>query len=133
MPDFTNFRTLIRPGSPNTALLAPPGYAASAEADGAAPVYDVSPGELYMRALRLIGERREWQLGSQDAATLQLNFVATSALMRFRDDVDVVVMPVTGQQEKSTFAAYSRSRVGYSDLGANHKRLEAFSAALLTP
>ena len=25
MPDFTNFKTLIRPGSPNTALLAPPG------------------------------------------------------------------------------------------------------------
>ena len=44
-----------------------------------------------------------------------------------------VVLPVAGQPEKSTFAAYSRSRVGYSDLGANRKRLDAFSAALLTP
>lgn len=133
MPDFTNFKTLVRPGSPNTALLAPPGYAASAEADGAAPIYDVAPSELYMRALRLIGERREWQLGSQDAATMRLNFVATSAIMRFKDDVDVVVLPVAGQPDKSTFAAYSRSRVGFSDLGANRKRLDAFCAALLTP
>jgi hypothetical protein len=133
MPDFINFKTLVRPGSPNTGLLAPAGYAASAEPDGAAPVYDAPPSELYMRALRLIGERREWQLGSQDAATMRLNFVATSVLMRFKDDVDVVVLPVAGQPEKSTFAAYSRSRVGYSDLGANRKRLDAFSAALLTP
>jgi hypothetical protein len=133
MPDFINFKTLVRPGSPNTALLAPAGYAASAEPDGAAAVYDVAPSELYMRALRLIGERREWQLGSQDAATMRLNFVATSVLMRFKDDVDIVVLPVAGQPEKSTFAAYSRSRVGYSDLGANRKRLDAFSAALLTP
>ena len=64
---------------------------------------------------------------------MRLNFVATSAIMRFKDDVDVVVLPVTGQPDKSTFAAYSRSRVGFSDLGANRKRLDAFSAALLTP
>lgn len=133
MPDFINFKTLTRPGSPNTALLAPPGFAASAEPDGAAPVYDAAPGDLYMRALRLVGDRREWQLGAQDAASMRLNFVATSALMRFKDDVDVVVLPVAGQPGKSTFAAYSRSRVGFSDLGANRKRLDALSAALLAP
>lgn len=133
MPDFIDFKTLVRPGSPNTALLAPAGFAASAEPDGAAPIYDVPPGELYMRALRLIGERRDWQLGAQDAAKMRLTFVATSALMRFKDDVDVMVLPVAGQSEKSTFAAYSRSRVGYSDLGANRKRLGALSAALLSP
>ncbi len=133
MPDIIDFKTLERPGSPNTALLAPAGYAASAEPDGAAPIYDVPPGELYLRALRLIGERREWKLGTQDASNMRLNFVATSALMRFKDDVDIVVLPVAGQPEKSTFAGYSRSRIGYSDLGANRKRLDAFSAALLSP
>jgi len=133
MPDFIDFKTLVRPGSPNTALLAPAGHAASAEADGAAPIYDVPPGDLYMRALRLIGERRDWQLGAQDAGQMRLTFVATSALMRFKDDVDVAVLPVAGQPDKSTFAAYSRSRVGYSDLGANRKRLDALSAALLSP
>lgn len=133
MPDFINFKTLTRPASPNTALLAPPGFAASAEPDGAAPVYDIQPGDLYMRALRVIGDRQEWQLGSQDAASMRLNFIATSPLMRFKDDVDIVVLPVAGEPGRSTFAAYSRSRVGFSDLGANRKRLGALSAALLAP
>lgn len=133
MPDFMNFKTLTRPGSPNTALLAPAGFTPGAEPDGQAPVYDAAPGELYMRLLRLVGDKREWQLGEQDAGTKRLNFVAVTPLMRFRDDIDIAVLDVAGQPGKSTFAAYSRSRVGYSDLGANRKRLEALAAALRTP
>lgn len=133
MSDFINFKTLTRPGSPNTALLAPAGVTPSAEPDGAAPVYDVAPGELYLRLLRLIGDRRDWQLGTQDAGGLRLNFVAVTPLMRFKDDVDVAVLPVAGQPAQSTFAAYSRSRVGYSDMGANRKRLAQLAAALQAP
>ncbi len=133
MPEFINFKTLTRPGSPNTALLAPAGFTPSAEPDGSAPVYDVAPGELYMRALRLIGDKREWQLGQQDAGTMRLTFIAVTPLMRFKDDIDLAVLPVAGQPDKSTFAAYSRSRVGYSDLGANRKRLEALATALQAP
>lgn len=133
MPGFIDFKTLERPSSPNTALLAPSGLAQAATPDGAAPVYDVAPGELFLRVLRLIGDKPSWELGEQDTAGLRLTFVAVSALMRFKDDVDVIVLPVPGQPSKSTFAAYSRSRVGYSDLGANRKRLDALSAALLAP
>ncbi len=133
MPDFINFKTLKRPGSPNTALLAPAGFTPGAEPDGQAPVYDIGPGELYMRVLRLLGEKREWQLGEQDAGTMRLNFIAVTPLMRFKDDIDLAVLPVAGQPGKSTFAAYSRSRVGYSDLGANRKRLEALATALQAP
>lgn len=133
MPDFINFKTLTRPGSPNTALLAPPGFTPSAEPDGPAPVYDVPPSELFMRALRVIGEKREWQLGTQDAAAMRVSFVAVTPLMRFKDDVDLAVLPVDGQPGKSTFAAYSRSRVGYSDMGANRKRLAALATALQAP
>jgi uncharacterized protein (DUF1499 family) len=93
----------------------------------------VAPGELYMRALRLIGEKPRVAARLSRMPAMRLNFVATSALMRFKDDVDLVFLPVTGQPDKSTFAAYSRSRVGYSDLGANLKRLDALAAALLTP
>lgn len=133
MPDLTNFKALTRPASPNTALLAPAGFAGPAGPDGAAPIYDLAPGELYTRILGLIGARRDWQLGEQDAGSMRLNFIATSALMRFKDDVDIAVLPVTGEPGKSTFAAYSRSRTGFSDLGANRKRLGALSAALLAP
>ncbi len=133
MTGFVDFKQLQRPASPNTALTAPPGFADAAQPDAEPPVYDVAPGELYMRLLKVIAERREWQLGEQDAASMQMNFVATSPIMRFKDDVDVRILPVAGQPGKSTFAAYSRSRVGYSDLGANRKRLAALSAALGAP
>ncbi len=133
MPGFIDFKTLERPTSRNTAWLAPAGLTPAAMPDGAAPVYDVAPGELYTRVLRLIGNKASWQLGEQDAQGLRLTFVAVSALMRFKDDVDVVVLPVPGEPSRSTFAAYSRSRVGYSDLGANRKRLDGLSAALLAP
>jgi len=45
-----------------------------------------------------------------------------SALFRFADDIDVQAIPVDGG--KSALAIYSRSRVGYSDLGVNRKRIE---------
>ena len=133
MANFVDFKSLQRPASPNTALLLPPGFSSSAKADAETPVYDVSPKDLYVRALRLIGEKREWQLGEQDAATMRFTFIAVTPLLRFKDDVDVAILPVEGQPDKSSFAAYSRSRVGYSDLGANLKRLDAFAAALLVP
>jgi uncharacterized protein (DUF1499 family) len=86
-----------------------------------------------MRALKRVGERRGWVLGEQDPAAMRLTFVAVTPLLRFKDDVDVLVLPAAGQANRSTFAAYSRSRVGYSDLGTNLKRLNAFAEALRTP
>lgn len=49
--------------------------------------------------------------------------VFTSALMRFKDDVEL-------EEEDGTVHVRSASRVGYSDLGANRKRVEALRAAL---
>jgi len=132
MLELIDFKELKRPASPNTALLAPAGFS-SASPDGAAPIYDIEPGELYLRVLHLIGERDDWQLGAQDVGNLHVNFVAVTRLLRFKDDVDVIVLPAPGQPGKSTFAAYSRSRAGFSDLGTNRKRLEAFATALKAP
>jgi len=132
MPGYVDFALLKRPASPNTALVAPPGFAlGDAEADDAAPVFDVEPQELYARALRLIASRRNWRLVDQDPAQLKIRFVAVTALLRFKDDVDVQI--VSASPGKSTYAAYSRSRVGYSDMGTNRKRLDAFGEALQAP
>ncbi len=130
MTGFVDFRQLLRPASPNTALSAPPGFADAARPDAQSPVFDVAPSVLYMRLLNVIAARRDWQLGEQDPALMRVSFVATSPIMRFKDDVDVLILPVDGHPGKSTFAAYSRSRVGYSDLGANRKRLAGLRAAL---
>ena len=51
--------------------------------------------------------------------------VFTSPLMRFKDDVEVYI------DESSNLVHFrSASRVGYSDLGVNRKRYEAFALAL---
>jgi uncharacterized protein (DUF1499 family) len=48
-------------------------------------------------------------------------------VFRFVDTIAVRVLPAPGG---STFAAHSRSNVGYGDLGANCRRLEDWTAAL---
>jgi uncharacterized protein (DUF1499 family) len=58
----------------------------------------------------------------QDEDSLHAEF--TSWLLRFVDDVDVVVDPDAG-----VIHLRSASRVGYSDLGVNRKRVEAIRAA----
>ena len=50
-----------------------------------------------------------------------LHAVFTSRLMRFKDDVELYI-DVSAQQVHFR----SASRIGYSDLGANRKRYEAF-------
>jgi uncharacterized protein (DUF1499 family) len=48
--------------------------------------------------------------------------------MRFVDTVAIRVLPAG--EGGSTFAAYSRSELGYGDLGTNRRRLESWVAAL---
>lgn len=52
-----------------------------------------------------------------------LHAVFTTALFRFKDDVQF-------EQEGDTVHVRSASRVGYGDLGANRKRVEAIRRAL---
>ena len=43
--------------------------------------------------------------------------------MRFKDDIDIQIIPAQGETAETQIAIYSRSRIGYSDLGANRKRV----------
>ena len=49
----------------------------------------------------------------------------TTSVMGFVDDVEFLNEPANGQM-----SVRSASRVGYSDLGANRKRIEAIRTAL---
>ncbi len=133
MDPFIDFTALRRPPSPNTALIAPAGVTPLARPDAAPPVFDESPGALFARLDRLVRAERGWREVQADPAGLRLRFVAVTPLFRFRDDVDIAVLPVSGAPERATLAAYSRSRVGYSDVGTNRRRLDRLIAALATP
>jgi len=55
-----------------------------------------------------------------------LHVVVTTRLMRYKDDAEFVLLA-----DRNEIAVRSSSRVGYSDMGVNRKRIEALRAALL--
>lgn len=59
-----------------------------------------------------------------------LHAVFTSALMRYRDDVEFLLRPGSGSAA-GIIDVRSASRVGYGDMGANRDRVESLRAALV--
>ena len=127
MMDSVDFKMLERPRSPNTHLLAPEGLCENAKPDRLSKTFPVSADVLFQAILSLIDSRRDWHLQESDADRRIAHFISISRLMRYKDDVDVLVMPAEAGDPDghrgARLAVYSRSRVGHSDLGANKKRV----------
>ncbi len=75
-----------------------------------------------------LAQARDWLLAQPRVALAEegegyLRFVVTSAIFRFKDDLEL-------EAEGELVHVRSASRVGYSDLGANRKRVEALRAAV---
>lgn len=90
----------------------------------------MTPRGLFSKFSEMIAAERSFGKVEADGENLRLKFVATTGLMRFKDDVDIEVIAL--DEGRSTFAIYSRSRVGYSDLGANRKRVTKLIEGLNT-
>jgi len=121
------FETLERRPSPNDALAMPESFG-SARLDMTSPVYALPPHALrdaFRRALE--GEKRLARVAENEVA-LTARYVQRTALLGFPDTI--VVRFVAMGPERSSIAFYSRSKFGYSDLGANKARLERWLAAL---
>ena len=136
MAGFVDFETLTRPGSPNTFLLAPSGQFSNAAPDEASPFFSVEPALLYEDVRTALEQDPAIRITSADPSAGRLVAIATTPLLRFKDDLDILVLPVdetSGVANTSTLAIYSRSRVGYSDLGANAKRVRSLVKKLRSP
>jgi len=125
--DMIAFKTLVRPKSPNTYLLAPDGLCEADTPDKTSDIMPVGPDVLFGQVLDLVEGQERWAVETKDETRRLIHFVATSKLMRYKDDVDVLILPVEAgasqEASGSRLAVYSRSRVGHSDLGANRKRV----------
>ena len=130
MTDFISFKSLKRPPKPNTCLVAPANHCLASERDFEPPIFDLTPQGLHQKLQDTIGAERQWGSLVSDKDQLRLKFIATTSFLRFKDDIDIEVIPVGETQ--STLAIYSRSRVGYSDLGANRKRVTDLIGRLTT-
>lgn len=124
VPDPT---TLARTGRPNDWLICPPG-ACAAQADAEAPSFALPPERLFATWREVVAEQPRATLIGTDEARLLVMAQDRTPLLRFVDTVTIRVLPTP--DGGATFAAYSRSEIGYGDLGTNRKRLEAWMAAL---
>ena len=125
IPDPT---TLERTGWPNDWLLCPPG-SCTAEISAASPALSGAG-----RPPRTRPGARCWRRNpaSRSVATDEPRLLILAqdrtAVLRFVDTISIRVLPAPAGG--STFAAYSRSNLGFGDLGTNRRRLEAWTAAL---
>ncbi len=79
--------------------------------------YSTSPEEAVERLREIVAAMPRAKLVEQRSG--YLHFTVTSALFRFVDDVEFLAEDGTGKIQMR-----SKSRLGYSDLGVNRKRIE---------
>ena len=116
-----DFSTLERRKSPNDALACPPGKF-KAESDISSPTFSINAAGLRAAMDQVIAsEPRVTKVASVEEGQSE-RYIQRSALLRFPDTVVVHYFDLPG--EKSTLAIYSRSQLGYSDMGQNKARIE---------
>ncbi len=113
-----DFETLKRRTTTNDALICPPQFC-NAKSDLPAPAFTVDVAALRAAVANVIAtEPRTVCVESRD---LTERYVQRSALLKFPDTIAVRYIDRPGG---STLAMYSRSQLGYSDLGVNLARLK---------
>jgi len=91
---------------------------ASDEEHGIAPIEILGPPErAFDAARRIVSAWPRTEIVSD--GPLMMHVECTSAIMRFVDDLELVLRPLRGE-----IAVRSASRVGYSDMGVNRRRVE---------
>ncbi len=124
MSEFPDLASLRRPQTPNTFLLAPERFCHNEKPDAVSPVFTIAPGSLFVKFCGLVAANARWRELLHDDDQLALRFVAVTGLLRFRDDIDARVL--SGPDgHGAQLVIYSRSRVGYHDLGTNGRRVKA--------
>lgn len=118
------FDTLQLPPSPNTCLAAPAGTLAAAHL--ATPPVGREPAAAWPVLLALGGTFPRTTLIANWPDRLQAQWVERSGLMNYPDIIAAELRPAPGG---AGLYLYSRSLFGWSDLGVNRKRAEAWIAA----
>jgi uncharacterized protein (DUF1499 family) len=96
---------------------------------GATPEYPQLQAQRFARPAdevfaAALATAREMGLEVTSAENGQIHAVATTRIMRFKDDVTITV------GRDGTVNVHSRSRIGKGDLGANARRIGDFQARL---
>lgn len=92
------------------------------------PIIRAEPPEsAYEAVLAAVRRMPRWNIIAVDAAARMVEAVATTGMLRFKDDV---VIEVRAKGAGSAVHIRSKSRTGRSDFGANAARIRAFTQEL---
>ena len=108
----------------------PPGNSAvqrKAYPDLAALALPLPPEEGFRRAAAAAKASTGWVVVSEDVSAGRIEAVATTRLLRYKDDV---VIEIRASAEGCAVHMRSKSRLGRGDFGANAKRIRSFLGAL---
>ncbi|MDZ7822715.1 MAG: DUF1499 domain-containing protein [Ahrensia sp.] len=125
-----DFNNLARTGKPNDALICSEGFCPEGQnADATLPTYNLQPAQLIERLeenIRSMGQIYKRVDDRSDPN--QIRFITWSNLMRFPDINIFTVVAIDG--EKTALLGYAAAQLGYSDTGANLKRLKILTENL---
>jgi hypothetical protein len=119
---------LERRSSPNDALARPDVLPGAARAEIAATVFAVDARALRDTMARALAEERDLARVAVNPVAGTERHVQRTPRLGFPDAIDVLYVDLPGG--RSTRALYSRSQIGYRDLGANRARIERWLAHL---
>lgn len=121
------FDNLVRPDKPNQFLVCPDGYCKLTVPDRVSKAYPVAP-DILLSAFRetVVGMKTVRVINNPEPDDFR--FVDRTSFFKFPDTVSVDVVP--SEKGTSMLAVFSRSQIGYSDLGVNEKRVERLLKAL---
>lgn len=82
------------------------------------------PIELIKKIISIITTNTQWEIVSVNEHQFRIESVATTKVLRFKDDIVLELRPQEG--EIVELHMRSKSRLGKGDLGANAKRIKSF-------
>jgi uncharacterized protein (DUF1499 family) len=123
----TDFETLRPPASPNWWLVAPQDLT-PASPHAVPPVFPVPAEALRDAWLRMLAAQPRARVLGRSADGLQVEACQRTPVLRFTDLVSARFLPLG--PEASTLAVYSRSQLGYWDVGVNARRVRLWLRAL---
>lgn len=128
MQDLTDFASLQRPSSPNSWLIVSPGLGKQVAADAEVPAYQMTPRQLAAAWQTVVETQPRTRILAVSDNGLQIEAVQRSALFGFIDRISFQAVPI--DEDSAGLLVYSRSNVGYWDMGVNRRRLSAWIEAI---